>query len=265
MNFLKIFTPITIAIFLIIFDYKFSYLNNLRQSVATLISPIYMVVSLPEKLYTWINEQGTSKEQLLNDNQSLNNELLKLKVKLQHRDALALENKKLNTLLESSYGLQQASFTVARIESVSRSRLKKQIVINKGGNDNLKVGQVALGANGVLGQITQTTPTNASILIVSDPTQYIPIKNVRNGVQGMSQGIAEDKHQLLVRFIEPESDIKIDDIFVSSALGSKFPNGYPVGRVTDVEQRKNESFMHVTLEPMQQIYDLEFVIILDAL
>ena len=117
----------------------------------------------------------------------------------------------------------------------------------------------------MLGQITQITPTNASILIASDPTQFVPIKSVRNGIQGMSQGVAENKHRLLVKFIEPESDIKINDIFVSSALGSKFPNGYPVGRVTHVEQRKNESFMYVTLEPIQQIHDLEFVVILDGL
>jgi len=265
MHFLKIFTPIVIAIFLIIFDYKYAYLNNLRHSVATLISPVYIVVSLPEKLYNWINEQGTSKDQLLRDNQNLANELLKLKVKLQQTDALTLENKKLNTLLESSYTLQQAKFTTARIENVTRSRLKKQIVINKGSNDNLKIGQVALGAKGVLGQITQITPTNASILITSDPTQYIPIKNVRNGIQGVSQGVAENKHQLFVKFIESESDVMVDDMFVSSALGSKFPNGYPVGRVTHVEQRKNEPFMYIVLEPMQQIYDAEFVVILDDL
>ena len=178
---------------------------------------------------------------------------------------MTLENKKLNTLLESSYTLQQAKFTTARIENVTRSRLKKQIVINKGSNDNLKIGQVALGAKGVLGQITQITPTNASILITSDPTQYIPIKNVRNGIQGVSQGVAENKHQLFVKFIESESDVMVDDMFVSSALGSKFPNGYPVGRVTHVEQRKNEPFMYIVLEPMQQIYDAEFVVILDDL
>ena len=57
----------------------------------------------------------------------------------------------------------------------------------------------------------------------------------------------------------------VDDMFVSSALGSKFPNGYPVGRVTHVEQRKNEPFMYIVLEPMQQIYDAEFVVILDDL
>ena len=263
MHFLKTFIPIIVAIFLILFDYKFSHLNNLRQGVATLISPVYMLVSLPSKLYTWVNEQGTSKDQLLSDNQNLNSELLKLKVELQQVEGLTLENKKLNTLLNSSYTLQQASFSVARIEQVTRSRLKKQITLNKGSNHNLSIGQVALGAQGVIGQITELTPTNASVLMVSDPTQHIPVKNSRNGIQGVTQGLAENKYQMRINFMEPGLDIKIDDIFLSSSLGGKFPNGYPVGKVIHVEQHKNESFLHVILEPIQKTHDLEFVIILD--
>ncbi|WP_300428773.1 rod shape-determining protein MreC [Candidatus Thioglobus sp.] len=263
MNFLKTFIPIIVAIFLILFDYKFSYLNQLRQSVATAISPIYMVVSLPGKLYTWIDEQGTSKDQLLNNNQNLNSELLKLQARLQQTDALILENKKLKALLESSYTLDQNIFTIARIEQVSRSRLKKQIIINKGSNDHLKVGQIALGAKGIIGQITQVTPTNASILMASDPTQHIPVKNARNGIQGVSQGVAENQFLIRIKFIESDLDIQIDDIFLSSALGGKFPNGYPLGKVIHVEQHTDESFLHIVLEPIQKTQNLEFVIILE--
>jgi rod shape-determining protein MreC len=223
-----------------------------------------MVVSLPAKLYTWIDEQGTSKDQLLSDNQNLNTELLKLKVMLQQVDGLTLENKKLRALLNSSYTLQQANFTIARIEQVTRSRLKKQITINKGSNDLLKIGQAALGANGVVGQITEITPNNATILMVSDPTQYIPVKNARNGLQGISQGLAENQFHMQVKFIEPDLDIKTGDIFLSSALGGKFPDGFPVGEVIHVEQHKNESFLHIILEPTQQTQNLEFVIILDS-
>ncbi|CAC9548324.1 hypothetical protein [uncultured Gammaproteobacteria bacterium] len=263
MNFFKIFIPVIVAIFLILFDYKFSYLNQLRQNVATLISPIYMGVSLPGKLYIWINEQGTSKDQLLNDKRNLNSELLELHARLQQTDALILENKKLNALLESSYTLQQRTFTTARIEQVSRSRLKKQITINKGSNEHLKIGQVALGANGVVGQIIEVTPTNASILMVSDPTQHIPVKNSRNGIQGISQGVAENQFLTLVKFIESDLDIQIDDIFLTSALGGKFPDGYPLGKVTHVEHHVDESFLRIVLEPIQKTQNLEFVIILD--
>lgn len=222
-----------------------------------------MVVSLPAKLYTWIDEQGTSKDQLLSDNQNFTTELLKLKVKLQQLDGLTLENKKLRALLDSSHTFPQTKFTIARIEQVSRSRLKKQITINKGGNDLLKIGQAALGANGVVGQITEITPNNATILMVSDPTQHIPVKNARNGIQGISQGVAENQYHMQVKFIEPNLDIKMGDIFLSSSLGGKFPDGYPVGKVVHVEQHKNESFLHVILEPIQQTRNLEFVIILN--
>jgi len=61
MQFLKLFTPVFIAIFLILSDYKFSYLDNIKQSIAKLISPIYLVVNLPSQLYIWIDEQGTTK------------------------------------------------------------------------------------------------------------------------------------------------------------------------------------------------------------
>ncbi len=263
MNFFKTFIPVIIAIFLILFDYKFSYLNNLRQGVATLISPVYMLVSLPEKLYTWINEQGTGKDQLLSDNQNLNAQLLKLKAQLQQTEQLALENTKLKSLLNSSHTLQQAKFSLARVEHIRRSRLKKQLIINKGSNDQLHIGQVALGAQGVVGQITELTPTSASILMASDPTQYIPVKSARNGVQAISQGLAENQYRLRLNFVDPDLDIKTGDLFLTSSLGGKFPDGYPVGRVIHVEQHKDESFLHVILAPIQQISDLEFVIILE--
>ena len=263
MKFLKIFIPIVIAIFLILFDYKFSYLNNLRQSVATLISPIYMVVNLPSQLYTWIDEQGTNKDQLLSDNQNLKNELLKLKANLQTTQALTLENKKLKTLLESSYTIQQKDFILAGVTLISQSRLKKQLILDKGSSNNVKMGQVVLGSEGVVGQISQVTPFNSTVLMASDPTQHVPVKNSRNGVQGISRGVAENNHLLNVDFIETDLDIKIGDVFLSSGIGKKFPDGYPLGKVTRVEKRKNEPFLHIQLQPIQSTKHLEFVIIVN--
>ena len=130
MQFLKLFTPVFIAIFLILSDYKFSYLDNLKQSIAKLISPIYLVVNLPSQLYIWIDEQGTTKQTLLNQNKQLNGELTRLKANLQTHNALLLENQKLKQLLGASYQISSQKFILGRVSSVSQSRLKKQIIIN---------------------------------------------------------------------------------------------------------------------------------------
>jgi len=220
-----------------------------------------MVVNLPSQLYIWIDEQGTSRDQLIRNNDNLHRQLLKLQVKLQTYSALVLENKKLQALLGSSYTIKQQKFTLARISALSQSRLKKQIIIDKGGSSGIKVGQVALGAEGIIGQVSQTTPLYSTILMVSDPTQHVPVKNERNGIRGISQGVAENNHLLDVEFIESSLDVKVGDVFLSSAISSKFPAGYPLGTVIHVEKHQNEPFLYIQLKPTQILEQLEFVII----
>ena len=261
MQFLKLFTPVFIAIFLILSDYKFSYLDNVKQSIAKLISPIYLVVNLPSQLYIWIDEQGTTKQTLLNQNKQLNGELTRLKANLQTHNALLLENQKLKQLLGASYQISSQKFILGRVSSVSQSRLKKQIIINKGSNDNLAVGQVVIGSKGVIGQITQTTPLYSTVLMITDPTQYVPIKNQRNGIRGISKGVASNQGRLVVNFIESDFDVVLGDLFLTSAIGSKFPAGYPMGKVIHIEQHTDDPFLHIELAPIQTTEQLEFVLI----
>ena len=261
MQFLKLFTPVFIAIFLILSDYKFSYLDNIKQSIAKLVSPIYLVVNLPSQLYIWIDEQGTTKQTLLNQNKQLNGELTRLKANLQTHNALLLENQKLKQLLGASYQISSQKFILGRVSSVSQSRLKKQIIINKGSNDNLTVGQVVLGSKGVIGQITQTTPLYSTVLMITDPTQYVPIKNQRNGIRGISKGVASNQGRLVVNFIESDFDVVLGDLFLTSAIGSKFPAGYPMGKVIHIEQHTDDPFLHIELAPIQTTEQLEFVLI----
>lgn len=265
MQFLKLFTPIFIALFLIVSDHKFSYLDNAKQSIVTLISPIYLVVGLPAQLFVWINEQGSTEEMLLNKNKQLNNELIFLKANLQTYNALLLENQKLSELLGLSYQLSHQVFVLARVNSIAQSRLKKQIIINKGLDDGLKIGQIVLGAHGVIGQLTQLTSSHSTVLMITDPTQHTPVKNQRNGVRGVSKGMAANQAGLIVNFIENGLDIKIGDIFVSSAVGSKFPAGFPVGKVTHIERHANDPFLHIELTPIQTTKQLEFVLISDSI
>ncbi|VVH60122.1 Rod shape-determining protein MreC [uncultured Gammaproteobacteria bacterium] len=264
-KFLNLFIPVLVAIFLLFSDYKFSYLDSLKKSIATLISPVYLGINLPSQLYSWINEQGTTKQTLLNQNKKFRVELVRLKVDLQNHNALLLENQKLSQLLNSRYKLDKEAFTLARVSSLSQSRLKKQITINKGSSDGIKIGQVVLGVDGILGQVSQATPLYSSVLLITDPTQHIPVKNERNGIRGISKGVSSYQGKLMVRFIQHGLDIKIGDVFLSSAIGSKFPAGYPVGRVTHVEKKEHNPFLTIELAPSQTIEQLEFVLINNTL
>ena len=131
MRLFKLFVPIFLSIILIVLDARFSYLDSFKRFTLTLLSPIYLVVDLPSQVIDWINDKGSENELLVSQNDYLEGQLIELKAKLQTYNNLTLENQKLSNLLEASYLIPEHNVKLARIKSISQSRLSKKIIINK--------------------------------------------------------------------------------------------------------------------------------------
>ena len=198
MRLLKLFVPIFLSIILIVLDARFSYLDNFKRFTLTLLSPIYLVVDLPSQVVDWVNDKGSENELLVSQNDYLEGQLIELKAKLQTYNNLTLENQKLSNLLESSYLLPDHNVKLARIKSISQSRLSKKIIINKGLNDGVTLSDLIIGSDGVVGQVTEVTPMYSTVRLLSDPTQHMPVKNSRNGIRGITKGLASNDRLSLI-------------------------------------------------------------------
>ena len=263
MRLLKLFVPIFLSIILIVLDARFSYLDNFKRFTLTLLSPIYLVVDLPSQVIDWVNDKGSENELLVSQNDYLEGQLIELKAKLQTYNNLTLENQKLSNLLESSYLLPDHNVKLARIKSISQSRLSKKIIINKGLNDGVTLSDLIIGSDGVVGQVTEVTPMYSTVRLLSDPTQHMPVKNSRNGIRGITKGLASNDRGMILKYIPLESDIKLGDIFMTSGIGNSYPSGYSVGRVKSIDENLDPSFMTVYLEPTQNLNRLELVLIIE--
>ena len=261
MRLLKLFVPILLSIILIFLDARFSYLDNFKRFTLTLLSPIYIVVDLPSQVIEWINDKGSENEILISENDFLEVQLIELKAKLQTYNNLALENQKLSDLLEASYLIPKHDVKLARVKSISQSRLSKKIIINKGFNDGVSSADLIVGSDGVVGQVTEVTPLYATVRLLSDPTQHMPVKNSRNGIRGITKGLASTKKGIMVEFVSLESDVKLGDIFVTSGIGTYYPPGYSVGRVKSIDETLDTSFLTIYLEPTQNMNKLELVLV----
>ena len=58
------------------------------------------------------------------------------------------------------------------------------------------------------------------------------------------------------------TDIRVDDMLVTSGLGGKFPEGYPVARVTSVLQDESRAFSQIQSQPVAKIDRLRYVLLL---
>ena len=261
MRLFKLIVPILISIILIVLDVRFSYLDSFKRYTLSLLSPIYFVVDLPGHVIDWINDQGSDKAQLVSENDYLKGKLIELKARLQTYSDLVLENQKLTQLLDATYTIPEHQITLAHIKSISQSRLKKQVIINKGSKDGVRNTQLVVGSDGVVGQVTQVTPLYSTVLLLTDPTQHLPVKNVRNGIRGITKGLASNERGMVVDFIPLDSDVKLGDIFVTSGIGTTYPQGYFVGEVSKIDKPPNEPFLTIILKPIQNMDKLEFILI----
>jgi len=246
---------------LIVLDTRFSYLDSFKRFTSTLLSPIYFVVDLPGHVVDWVNDQGTDKAQLVSENEYLEGKLIELKARLQIYNNLLLENQKLTQLLDATYRIPEHQITLAHVKSISQSRLIKQVIINKGSKDGVRNRQLAVGSDGVVGQVTQATPLYATVKLITDPTQHMPVKSVRNGIRGITKGLATNERGIIVEFVPLDSDIKLGDIFVTSGIGTTYPPGYLVGEVSKIDKPPNEAFLTIILKPIQNMNKLEFILI----
>ena len=258
----KLLLPLFVAISLIVLDARFTYLKNFRSSLSTLLAPIYFVVDLPSHVIDWVNDKGSEKAILISENEQLKNEMIELKVKLQTYNNLVLEKQKINLLLNSSYTLPNYKAKLAQIKSISQTRLKKQIVINKGSSDGIRKLQVALSSDGVVGQVVQTNPFYSTVRLVNDPTLHIPVKSLKNGSRGVTKGVATTNGGMIIEFLPIDANISIGDIFVTSGIGSIYPSGYPVGKVIEFEKYANTEFLSIKLEPIADMSQVEYILIM---
>jgi rod shape-determining protein MreC len=236
-----------IVVGLIVADLHYNKLQTARAMLDTLASPIFWIANLPTRLGEWSTTHIQSRSQLLEDNERLRRENLVLQGRSQQMASLQGENVRLRKLLNSS-ALLRDDVLVAELIGVSPDPERLQLVLNKGERDGVFVGQPLIDADGLMGQIVEVSSGTSRALLITDVTHSVPVQVNRNGVRAIAEGTGE-LGSLEVRHVSSTTDIQEGDLLVTSGLGGRFPEGYPVAVVTEVERDLGEPFARVLAVP----------------
>jgi rod shape-determining protein MreC len=232
---------------LIAADLHYNKLQAGRAFLDTLVSPVYWVASLPTRFSEWTGTHVQSRAQLLEDNERLRRENLILQGRSQQMASLQGENVRLRKLLNSS-ALLRDDVLVAELIGVSPDPEKLQLVLNKGEQDGVFIGQPLIDADGLMGQIVEVSSGTSRALLITDVTHSVPIQVNRNGVRAIAEGTGA-LGSLEIRHVSSSTDIREGDLLVTSGLGGRFPEGYPVAVVKAVERDTGEAFARVLAAP----------------
>ena len=213
--------------------------------------PILVLAETPYLLGVGMTEIFTSRAALRGENKILKERLSKAEHISQQVNVLSRENYRLRALLGSKSRLS-TEVLVSELIFVGRAPQRYEVLIDKGSENGIREGQAVIDADGLYGQIIETTPTSSRVLQLIDVRHAVPVEVVRTGIRAIAAGTGSFDH-LELENLSVNADIRKNDLLVTSGLGGRFPAGYPVGLVETVNFESTRAFMSVTVKPSARL------------
>ncbi len=131
------------------------------------------------------------------------------------------------------------------------------LIVNKGRNDGVEVGQTVVTSSGLVGVVQEAPTTYSKVLLITDPSMRVNVRLQDARADGLL--IGQTNEILRLQFIQQESDAGAGEVVVTSGLGANYPPGIPVGTVSSVRFRESDVFREAEVKPFTDFERLEVV------
>lgn len=249
------------ALILMLLDSKNpEWFSPLRSISHTSMQPIYQMSVGPSYAMEYTKGALHSKEALRRENIRLQTELLQTRAKLQVQDHLIAQNARLNGILSTTLSTQH-DLLLAQVVGTDSNPLKQVVILNKGTNDGVQIGQTVVDENGILGQIINSYATTSRLLLITDEQQSVAVVVARTGQRAMVSG-GGMPDSLSLDYIFKTADVKVGDELISSGLGERIPAGYKVGTVSEIDTTRTDNFADIKVKPSANFLNSSHVLVL---
>ncbi|MEG2353707.1 MAG: rod shape-determining protein MreC [Clostridium sp.] len=239
--------------------------NLVKNGIGVVLNPIHKVV------YTVSNKIRGGFDFIINfrevrdKNEELRSENIELRNKALGYDILKKENDRLRQMLNYADSTSNDySYVGADIIGTSGNSFLDGFIINKGSDDKIEKGMVALTGEGLVGQVTAVGTNWAVVQSLANENiavaGYIERVSENNGIV---KGYRDDDNRLLAQIEIPslESEVQKGDIILTSGIGGIYPKGLKIGEVIEVTENKADISKVGIIKPYVDINKLEEIFI----
>lgn len=131
------------------------------------------------------------------------------------------------------------------------------IIVDRGENDGVIEGMVALNAKGIVGQVIHVAPNYCKILLANAPSSAIDVIVQKNRVRGILKGAGQNGYML--HYVLKNADVAVGDMIVTAGIGGVFSSGIPAGTVQSVHRKERGMFLEIRVKPTVDFQRLEIV------
>lgn len=236
-------------------------LGAVRSSVREAFSPLQRGINNVTSPVGDFFDGVVHASRIKNENTHLRSAMNKVNTQNKTYVAEASENGRLRKLLKLVDTLDVET-TTGRVITGAPSNFETTLQIDRGTNSHVKVGDAVIDGDGLIGRVIDTSATRSTVLLITDSTSGVGVRDTRSHVVGIAQGHAGEK-TISMEFVDPNADVKKGDTVVTSGLqDGRFPANIPVGTVSKVKNDSSGLTKEVTLRPIVAIPQTSVVSIL---
>ena len=247
---------------LLIADARFDALGGLRQGIGNVLYPVQRVLLIPRDAIALAGTYVTEITSLRQENAELKRiEALNAKALLQI-EQLANENKRLRDLAGARERAAVRS-VLSEVLYETRDPFTRKLVLDKGAQQQVSIGQPVIDAKGLIGQVTRVFQFSSEMTLVTDRNMTVPVVLQRTGMRSVAFGGAAPG-RLELRYLASSADLREGDLLTTSGLDALYPPGLPVGRIERIERGGDNDFVKVLIAPTAEIQNNHLLVILQV-
>ncbi len=250
---------IIITIFIMTIDYHGKMYFQWVESIGLkLFSPINRGISLvADNTKNYLKAMAEFKDV------KEENKELKEKIEIAYRENAILKEKlitydRLTKLLEL-----KESFSYEMISSLVIGREPgnwfNSIIIDKGTVDGVKKDMAVVTYRGLVGKVVSVDSNTAKVLLILDQRSAVGGMIQRSRDIGVVKG--SESNYCYMEYLSHDADIRINDIVITSGLGSVFPKGIVIGKIAGIKKESHDLFQIVIIRPEVDFTKLEEVFV----
>lgn len=192
---------------------------------------------------------------LIEENERLNGEVIRLQAKVRLSKSIEEENVKLREQFDF-YNRQTDKLIPAEVLSRSINGWWQSVRITKGTRDGIAPNRAVISPDGLVGRTANVFAHSADVLLLSDPACKVSARIRRTGSFGLVTGTGvtlKGYPRVEMQFIHKDIPVQVGDEVVTSGMGGVYPRDVVIGYVDAV--RMEEAGLYQIAEILPQAVD----------
>jgi len=241
-------------------------LHRIQRVVATVLSPFEEGASRALKpaqdTVNWFSETFEAK----GDNEELRDEVADLRDRLAQAETTLQQRQELEKLVAVTGGVVPPGQETVTGRVIGRSPTVwySTVTIDQGTSAGVRVDDPVVAADGLAGKVTEATRGTSQVTLITDPNSSVTGRVLPGGSTGIVEPNVGDPRDLTLNFIQRGEEIEEGQLVVTAGfsagdLGSLFPPGIPIGKVTESSLEEQQAYQRIHLRAFADLRDMDFV------